>query len=208
MTYLGGRVLTGTPTVAVVWAGAWLDGRQSALLNTVFDASGSDYFAVLRGYHDAAGRRPSGALTVVGSMALPGATLSSREELDATVAGAPPADLVIIAASASVRPFGLQPSRVSAYHFESIGRVALLVADLAGQVETPDETMRDMQLSLLHELAEAITDPDVATGWRAGDQEMADVCDSEPLAYVSLGVRKYLLQPLWSVDAGACVFHP
>ena len=57
-----------------------------------------------------------------------------------------------------------------------------------------------------HEYAEAITDPEPASGWvDSSGSEIGDLCAWQGLTTLSLSTGSYAIQPLWSNNAGGCV---
>jgi hypothetical protein len=57
-----------------------------------------------------------------------------------------------------------------------------------------------------HEYAEAITDPEPASGWvDSSGSEIGDLCAWQGLTTLSLPGGSYAIQPLWSNNAGGCV---
>jgi serine protease len=57
-----------------------------------------------------------------------------------------------------------------------------------------------------HEYAEAVTDPEPASGWvDSSGQEIGDLCAWQGLTTLSLPSGSYAIQPLWSNNAGGCV---
>jgi hypothetical protein len=57
-----------------------------------------------------------------------------------------------------------------------------------------------------HEYAEAVTDPEPASGWvDASGEEIGDLCAWQGLTAINLATGSYAIQPLWSNNAGGCV---
>jgi hypothetical protein len=56
-----------------------------------------------------------------------------------------------------------------------------------------------------HELAEAITDPELNAWYDGSGNEIADICAWTGLASINLHGVNYAMQPLWSNRANACV---
>lgn len=57
-----------------------------------------------------------------------------------------------------------------------------------------------------HEYAEAVTDPEPASGYvDASGEEIGDLCAWQNLSTLNLSTGSYAIQPLWSNNAGGCV---
>ncbi|MEO9239355.1 MAG: hypothetical protein ABI418_14840, partial [Jatrophihabitantaceae bacterium] len=56
-----------------------------------------------------------------------------------------------------------------------------------------------------HELAEAITDPELNAWYDSSGAEIGDICAWTGLAVIGLNGGSYPMQPLWSNAANACV---
>src|SRR2546430_954770 len=64
ISYHGGPVMTGTPTIHYIWYGSWSSGSQSILNNLVSGLNGSPYEAINGTYYNGSNTHVSGGMAL------------------------------------------------------------------------------------------------------------------------------------------------
>ena len=226
----GGPLLGSVEVVPIYWGAAWSNPTNAQLasdLDAFFDfVLTSEYMDLLAEYGTAAtaighGRRLQSVRIAESE---PGATVGGvRQVTDAQIRSAlqgfvddgtlpettpntlyfvylPPEVASLLDSSRSCAPGGF-----CGYHNHASGlRYAVVpFADCQGCV-FPGELLDTLTVVSSHELAEAITDPDLDAWWDgATGEEIGDICNRDT---VRLG--RFLVQTEWSNAQGACAVAP
>jgi hypothetical protein len=59
LTYNGGNVMLGTPSVYVIWYGTWADSSKSFVREFLHNLGGSSWYSTMTTYYDSLGRTVS-----------------------------------------------------------------------------------------------------------------------------------------------------
>jgi hypothetical protein len=220
LTYRGGPLLTAVQAVGVFWGAAWNDAPQratadqlTAFLKFVVASAYVDQLAEYDTPKAKIGRGSLGATATITDPA-PGTSVADaglQKMLEQQIAAKalPPATantlyIVFLPPGVSVVLDRQRSCDVfCGYHDRSANGVSYAVVpspDCAGCLAglKPLDALTSV---CSHEIAEAITDPEPGTGWyddAAG--EIGDVC-----AWQNKRLGDYLVQKLWSNQAGGCV---
>lgn len=239
----GGSPLLGTPTTYVIWYGNWAPSSPAVLIvnNFLANIGGSPYMGVNATYHDGSGVHVSGLVasgTQVYDAYSRGATITDAD-IQAIVAAHLGHDLPVdsngiyfVLTSADVAesgPFGAFKSSYCGWHNQAVINGLPIrysfVGDAGGSLSCLYQAVGPNGSSggdgianvAAHELEEAISDPDVSTGWYdSGGAENADKCawqrlgaysaGNGSLANMKLGGLDYMIQPNWvNAKGGGCV---
>lgn len=244
LNYHGGPIMSGTVHVYLIWYGNWSGNSAVGILNhLVSNLSFSSHYNINTLYDDAFGARVSGALTLAGSSFdsySRGKALTSTNikqiVSDAINTGGLALDsngvYFVLTSDDVTQTNSSTDSFCGGYcgwhNHASIGGIDAkyaFVGDASTQCASGcyshatspnDNSGADaMARVLVHELEEAVTDPDI-NAWNGGaKQENADLCAAKvgttystsngATANVRLGARDYLLQENWlNSGAGSC----
>jgi hypothetical protein len=232
--YKGGPVLHAPREVNIYWGGYWNGAagrKEHAVLDDFADRAGaSDWYQILAEYPDdrgAAGPSALGASVVVDDSEPPAAV--SDRGIRKLVSGAIAAGTVdwrgetiyvVFTPPGTVvsTPWGKTCDAICGYHYKfrdgsrDVKYALIPHGDCHDGCSAPGAhangaTLDQMTVTLSHELAEAVTDPDIDawTGPR-GDPEVADLCNSGFVA--DWDGARFAVQDLWSNAALACVQGP
>jgi hypothetical protein len=190
MTYHGGRLMTAPAHVYLLWYGDWSTSSAPALLGDLLGGlGGSAYARTNSTFTDRAGHHVTSDITLAGStkvVAAHGARLSDagvrRQVASAIAHGTLPSDpdgIYVVATSADVRETSGFGTRYCGWHSHSslkgVDLKYLFVGDPTLQAQrtcappgssTPngDRGADAMASTVLHEIDETLTDPDL-DGW-------------------------------------------
>jgi len=238
--YHGGQVMNGTVNLYYIWYGAWNFGDTTdTILNDFASAiGGTPYFNINKTYYDSS----EGAVT--GMVANGGSTVDANSQgtalTDATVANvvanalsskALPTDpngVYFVLGSQEINETSGLCTKYCAWHnsgtfngtnikFGFIGNPARCPAGCSAQTVTPNANIvADGMANLIaHELAEAVTDPNLDAWFDRRGMENADKCawkfgstttlPTGAKYNVSFGTRNWLLQQNWlNAQGGLC----
>jgi hypothetical protein len=230
ISYHGGPIMGGVPDVYLIFYGDWLNDPyeharklRTVLPQFILDLDGSDYLATIQTYPDNDGHTPTGnirlnGMTTIGPEAF--GTALTPSMIPALLKKAYPtaSDGIFVVVLASGITYPDICTSACGKHFES-GRAQVAIVggpscnSGCGPLTSSDFTCN----TVVHEIAEAITNPD-GWGWYApgGDGEIADKCEGGSLlglAYpspanrshqvnVQIGFDYYLLAGLWLNQSG------
>jgi len=238
--YHGGAVMTGTVKAYVIWYGAWAPASQTIVRDFLTSVGGSPYFKINTTYKNKAGVAVSGAVAL-GAEAVDaysqGKTNLSDTQIKNAVqvaigAGKLPADpngVYFVLTSSDVTKSGFFTSYCGWHTAATIAGKDIKysfvgdptgpnLANCAQQTTSSPNGLPgiDAMISVLvHELEEAVTDPDLNAWYDRQGYENADKCAwtfgttykaaNGSLANVKLGSRDYLIQRNWlNASGGKC----
>lgn len=242
--YHGGPLLLGTPTVYVIWYGNWTPSSAAVpiVTNLLQNIGGSPYEGVNATYHDGSAIHISG-LVSLGAQVYDAYSLGSvltdsniQSIVAAHIGHDLPVDtnaLYFVLTSGDVSesgPFGTFGGTYCGWHnqapisglpinFSFVGDPSLKYSTTC-QLQTPGPNGSSggdgIANVAAHELEEAITDPDAATGWYdSSGAENADKCawtfgsiykaPNGAWSNVKIGGMDYLIQQNWlNAGGGYC----
>jgi len=243
ITYHYGPVMTGTVNIYLIWYGNW-GGTTGAngtavLQNLVSSLGGSPYFNITTTYYNPNGIALSNSVHFAGAIF---DNYSQGAHLDddavnsivglAISSGQFPLDtngVYFVLTSADVHEITGFCTQYCGWHnfatmsganikYAFVGNANQCLSACAEQtISSPngDLGIDGMASTMAHELAEAVTDPNLNAWYDASGEEMADKCawtfgtayrtSNHSLANVNLGGLDYLLQQLWvNTSAGYC----
>jgi len=236
MTYHGGRLMTAPAHVYLLWYGDWSASAAPAVLGDLLDGlGGSAYARTNATFTDRAGRHVTSDIRLSGStkvVAKHGTRLSDagvRRQLTSAIArGALPSDtdgIYVVATSADVRETSGFGSRYCGWHthtsFTGADLKYVFVGDPSQQAprtcaapvaSTPhaDRGADAMASTLVHEIDETLTDPDLDGWYDRYYNENGDKCAwtygptypsaTGATANVDFAGRDFLVQRNWVVS--------
>jgi serine protease len=226
LLYNGGPV-EHTPTVYLVFWGSQWDSDANGVeqyLQGFFGGlggSGDDWSTITTQYSDSSGA-PSFNGSVLGGTwvddAAPAPASSSQSDIAAEAqvgaqhfgVSGPDADVFVVSPSGT-SPDGFPGGGFCAWHsWNGTSAYTNLpyVLDAGSGCGSGSVQNQLDGFSIVggHEYAEAITDPEVGSGWvDASGEEIGDICAWQGLTALGLSTGGFAIQPLWSNNAGACV---
>jgi hypothetical protein len=231
--YHGGAVLHHPVAVHLYWGAWWTtdEGQARATILDGFsaDAGDSAWWDTMADYPDAKGAPEGDRLAAGASVTIsdsePGDVVSDTRIRAFVTAHAPSwnaeAVYVVFTPPGTIvsSRWGKSCDAICAYHWHFTGTIASHSRDVKYAVvpsldcwdgcgvrglHVNDETTDQMTIALSHELAEAVTDPDV-TAWHGphNEGEIGDLCDRGFEADWPSGA--VAVQELWSNSADDCV---
>ncbi len=225
LIYNGGPVEHNPTVYLVFWGSQWDsdgNGVQSYLQGFFggVGGSGDNWSTIMTQYPDNSGS-PSfnggvlGGTWVDDSAPAPGSSSQSDIAAEAQ-AGAqhfgvsgPDADVFVVSPSGT-SPDGFPNSGFCAWH-DWNGTTAytnmpyVLDAGSGCGANSVQNQLDGYSIVGGHEYAEAVTDPEPASGWvDSSGEEIGDLCAWQNLTTLSLSTGSYAIQPLWSNNAGGC----
>jgi serine protease len=226
LVYNGGPIENNPQVFLVFWGSQWdSDGNGvQSYLTSFFSGvgTGSDNWStIMNQYPDGNGNGPNFGSSVLGgtwvddSAPAPG-NASAQDIANEADNGAahfgvsgPDADVFVVSPSGT-SPDGFPNSGFCAWH-DWDGNVAFTnmpyVLDAGGScgANSVQSNLDGFSIVGGHEYAEAVTDPEPASGWVASDgEEIGDLCAWQNLTTLGLPDGSFAIQPLWSNNAGGC----
>jgi hypothetical protein len=226
LIYNGGPVEHNPTVYLVFWGSQWdSDGNGvQQYLQGFFGGlggSGDDWSTIMTQYTDSSGAGPSFNGSVLGgtwvddSSAAPDSASQSDIAAEAEVGAqhfgvsGPDADVFVVSPSGT-SPDGFPNSGFCAWH-DWNGTTAytnmpyVLDAGSGCGADSVQNQLDGFSIVGGHEYAEAVTDPEPASGWVASDgEENGDLCAWQGLTALNLSTGSYAIQPTWSNNAGGC----
>ena len=236
MTYHGGRLMTAPAHVYLIWYGDWSASAAPAVLGDLLEGlGGSAYARTNATFTDRAGNHVTSDIRLAGTtkvVAKHGARLSDagvrRQVASAIARGALPSDtdgIYVVATSADVRETSGFGSRYCGWHTHTLLKGAdlkyVFVGDPSRQAphtctapvaSTPnaDRGADAMASTLVHEIDETLTDPDLDGWYDRYYNENGDKCAwtygptypsaTGAAANVDFAGRDFLVQRNWVVS--------
>ena len=230
ISYNGGPVLLGTTHIYYIWYGNWDSSSIDILTNLANNIGGSPYFNINTGYFDGQGRSVSNSVSLAATtqdnysrgmrlgdndiwLIVTSALTQKRLPIDSNGVY-----FVLTAADVSVTGF---PNTLCGWHTEqSFGGTNIHYAFVgnpgtaglrtcAAQIIGPNGNAEAdaMASSLVHELEESVTDPNLDAWYDSEGNEVADKCAwtfgttytayTGAKANMQLGAKDYLIQQDW-----------
>ena len=225
LIYNGGPVEHNPTVYLVFWGSQWdsdSNGVQQYLQGFFggVGGSGDNWSTIMTQYPDNAGAPAFNGAVLGGTWvddSAPAPSSSAQSDIAAEAqAGAqhfgvsgPDADVFVVSPSGT-SPDGFPNSGFCAWH-DWNGTVAytnmpyVLDAGSGCGANSVQNQLDGFSIVGGHEYAEAVTDPEPASGWvDSSGQEIGDLCAWQNLTALSLSTGSYAIQPLWSNNAGGC----
>ena len=227
ISYHGGPVMLGTPTIHFIWYGNWSSGSQNILNTLVSGLSGSTYEAINGTYYDGSNTHVSGAMSLGSSSSDSNESLGNSladADIQSIVAATNPTDtdaLYMVMTSADVNETSGFCTQYCGWHthgtingrdikYAFVGNPNRCPSACMQQTTSPNgDPGADGAASIVaHESEEAISDPDLNAWYDHKGQENADKCawtfgvDTTTTNHnVTFGGHDWLIQRNW-VNAG------
>ena len=228
--YHNGPVMLGTTNVHYIWYGNWSGNTATSILtNLAQTIGGSGYYNINTTYYDTAKTKVSNSVAYAGSVDdnYSRGTALTDADIQAIVAAQHPTDtngIYFVLTSADVTATSGFCTQYCGWHthatiggldikYSFVGNPDRCPTSCAAQTTSPNDNAGadGMASILVHELEEAVTDPDLNAWYDRRGYENADKCawtfGTQSTAAngskynVTLGGTQYLIQQNW-VNAG------
>lgn len=238
ISYHGGPVMTAGANVYYIWYGDWTNTGPAILTDLITGASGSPYYNINTTYTDATGKKVLNSAAIKGQTSVSSATMGkslSDSQIFSLVSGAinaktlpsDPNGVYFVLTSADVTASSGFCTAYCGWH--SYGRVGTTTIKFSfvGNPETrcpnacgarakspnANPGADAMASVIMHELSEAVTDPQLSAWFDSRGYENADKCawtygastyltGNGATANVKLGTRDFLIQQNWVNSGG------
>lgn len=240
ISYHGGPIMTGTTNVYYIWYGNWSSSSQSILLNLASYIGGTPYYNINTTYTNGSGGRVANSVRYVTSSTdnYSQGTSFGDVGVQAIVAsaissGKLPADpngVYFVLTSSEVKETSGFCTQYCGWHTHGTIAGTDIKYSFVGNPSTQcpssceeqtatspngDPGADGMASVIVHELEEAVTDPDLNAWYDTRGQENADKCawtfgttktaSNGSLYNMTLGSRQYLIQRNWvNASGGYC----
>ena len=228
LVYGGGPLETSPVIYLDFWGNQWDsdgNGVESYMQNLFsgLGAQGDSWSTVTSQYTDGSGNSPTfngavlGGTWVDDSSAAPGSAAQQDIAAEADNAAqhfgvsGPGVDIFVLSPSGA-QPDGFPNAGFCAWH-DWDGNVAytnmpyVLDAGSSCGASSVQNQLDGFSIVGGHEYAEAVTDPEPSSGWvDSNGEEIGDLCAWDNDQTVSLSSGTFAMQPLYSNNAGGCVF--
>jgi hypothetical protein len=233
ISYHGGPVMTGTPSIHFIWYGNWSGNTATTILpNLVTGLSGSSYEAINATYYNGSNQHVSGNVSYAGSTNdnYSHGTSLSDAQIEQVVAATNPTDtnaIYMVLTSADVTASSGFCTQYCGWHTDAsingrdikyafIGNPDRCPSACEEQTTSPNGNAgADGMASIIsHEMEEAISDPDLNAWYDRQGAENADKCawtfGTEQTASngskynQTLGGRNWLIQRNWNESTQGC----
>ena len=233
ISYHGGPVMTGTPSIHYIWYGNWSGNTATTILTDLANSlGGSSYEAINATYYNGSGTHVSGNISFGGSVNdnYSHGTSLSDAQIEQIVAAQNPTDtnaLYMVLTSADVTASSGFCTQYCGWHTDAtingrdikyafIGNPDRCPSSCEEQTTSPNGNAgADGMASIIaHESEEAISDPDLNAWYDRQGAENADKCawtfGNEQTASngskynLTLGSRNYLIQRNWNASTQGC----
>lgn len=239
INYHGGPVMLGTTNVYYIWYGNWAGNTATSILTDLAsNIGGSAHYNINTTYYDGSNAKVSNSVSLAGSIndnysqgtALSDAAIQTVVST-AISSGALPKDpnaVYFVLTSADVNATSGFCTQYCGWHthasiggtdikYSFVGNPDRCLSSCAAQSTGPNGNAGadGMASVLIHELEEAVTDPDLNAWYDRSGKENADKCAwtfgttyttaNGALANMKLGSRDYLIQQNWvNANGGLC----
>jgi Phosphate-induced protein 1 conserved region len=236
INYHGGPVMLGTTNVYYIWYGNWSGNSATTILSDLARSiGGSPYFNINTTYYNASNVRVSNSVQLAGSTTdnYSKGTSLGDSDVQAVVSAAinsnqlpkDPNGVYFVLTSSDVNERSGFCTQYCGWHtratiggadikYSFVGNPARCPTSCAAQTVSPNGNLGadGMASILVHELEEAVTDPDLNGWYDSRGQENADKCAwsfgttyaaaNGARANMNLGGRDYLIQRNWVQASG------
>ena len=237
ISYHGGPVMLGTPSIHYIWYGNWSGNSATSILTSFAqNLGGSSYEGINATYYDGSNNHVSGAIGFAGSSNdnYSHGTSLTDSDIQAIVAAQNPTDsnaIYFVLTSSDVNETSGFCTQYCGWHdnatingrnikYAFVGNPDRCPSACEDQTTSPNGNAgADGMASIIaHESEEAISDPDLNAWYDTRGAENADKCawtfGSESTASngskynITLGGSHYLIQQNWvNASGGYCAMH-